>query len=83
MDRLFEALRRNPDAVALAVLCLMLGVGRQSPISGRLSAFDSGRVRIQWDCVKPPVDALDNLRVRMQDLLPDLPEIPALPDLDR
>jgi hypothetical protein len=25
MDRLFEALRRNPDAVAIAVLCLLLG----------------------------------------------------------
>ncbi len=31
MDRLFEALRRNPDAIAIAVLCLVLGVGRQMP----------------------------------------------------
>jgi hypothetical protein len=82
MDRLFEALRRNPDAVALAVLCLMLGVGRQNVVSASLSAFDSGRVRIQWDCVKPPVTALEDLRVRMQNLLPDPPAI-QLPDLNR
>jgi hypothetical protein len=82
MDRLFEALRRNPDAVALAVLCLVLGLGRQNVVSASLSAFDSGRVRIQWDCVKPPVTALDDLRVRIQNLLPDPPAI-QLPDLSR
>lgn len=80
MDRLFEALRRNPDAVALAVLCLMLGVGRQTLKCGPLSAFENGRVRIQWDCAKPAGDALDKLRVRIQGLLPDLPEAPSLPD---
>ena len=84
MDRLFEALRRNPDAVALAVLCLVLGLGRQNVVSASLSAFDSGRVRIQWDCVKPPVTALDDLRRRARRAdskrisLDDLPsEIPA------
>jgi hypothetical protein len=83
MDRLFEALRRNPDVVALAVLCLMLGIGRQTLTCGRLSPFENGRVRIQWDCAKPSTDALDNLRAQIQDLLPDPPEVPSLPDFDR
>ncbi|HVX67014.1 MAG TPA: hypothetical protein VHA11_10450 [Bryobacteraceae bacterium] len=31
MDRLLEILRRNPDAIAIAVLSLVLGLGRQAP----------------------------------------------------
>jgi hypothetical protein len=31
MDRLRESLRKNPDVIAIAVLCLVLGLGRQVP----------------------------------------------------
>jgi hypothetical protein len=78
MDKFFEALRKNPDAVALAVLCLMLGVGR----GGQFPALANGRVRVQWDCVKPG-DAVDTLRARIQALLPDPPELSSLPDFRR
>jgi hypothetical protein len=39
MDRLLEILRRNPDAIAIAVLCLVLGLGRQTPPPWSGTAF--------------------------------------------
>jgi hypothetical protein len=45
MDRLIEALRRNPDAVAIAVLCLTFGIGRHLP---RASEFHNTRPAIHW-----------------------------------
>jgi hypothetical protein len=45
MDRLLEALRRNPDAVAIAVLCLTLGIGGHLP---RATEFHRTWPAIHW-----------------------------------
>ena len=45
MDRLLAALRRNPEAVAIAVLCLTLGIGRHLP---RATEFHTTQPAIHW-----------------------------------
>lgn len=41
MNRLLEILRRNPDAIAIAVLSLVLGLGRQAPPVWSGTAFQA------------------------------------------
>ena len=76
MDRLLEALRRNPDAVAIAVLCLMLGVGR-CRMEARAAAFHrSAPVGIHW-IWNSDADAPD-VRVQWNGCLPELPRLPEI-----
>ncbi len=81
MTRLIQALRRNPDAIALAAVCVVLGVGRQAVAARPMSAFSSARLGIHWACVKPATDAFENLRVRLRNMACELPESPHFPDL--
>jgi hypothetical protein len=63
MDRLLEILRRNPDAIAIAVLSLVLGLGRQAPPpwSGTaLQALDPIGIHQIWLEVE---DAADSIRI--------------------
>jgi hypothetical protein len=80
MAKLLQAFRRNPDALALAVLCVVLGVGRQAVAARPVSAFSNNTLGIQWGCVKPATDALDTLRDKLRHLTCAAPEAFHLPD---
>ncbi len=62
MDRLLDAARRNPDAIAIAVLCLVLGFGRQAPALGSAAMSDYAPAGIHRLCL----DALENAASAMQ-----------------
>jgi hypothetical protein len=83
MQRVLDALRRNPDAAALAVLCLLLGVGRQAVTAHPLSTFDDTALRIHWTCAKPASDILDNVRSRLLSLVDGASEALSAPALRR
>ena len=72
MTKLIQALRRNPDAIALAVLSVVLGAGRQALATHPISAFSNAPLGIHWVCVKPAAEALDCLRTRLRHLGCDL-----------
>jgi hypothetical protein len=76
MDRLLEALRRNPDAVAITVLCLMLGVGR-CRIDARVAAFHrTVPAGIHW--IWNPGDHASDVRMHWNGCLPELPRLPEI-----
>ncbi len=81
--KLFQALRRNPDVIALAVLCVVLGVGRQAMTARPALTLSNHTLGIHWACVKPATDALDSARTRLQKLVCDLPATLRLPDFLR
>lgn len=85
MKRVLEALRHNPDAAALAVLCLVLGIGRQNMSAHSMTAFSETTLGIHWGCPKPAADVLDTLGARLRALIDSateaLPAPPALPPL--
>jgi len=66
MTKLLQAMRRNPDATALAVLCVTLGVGGPGLRAHSLSAFSRRPLGIHWVSMKPATDALDSLRTRLR-----------------
>lgn len=77
MDRLLEALRRNPDAVAIAVLCLVLGVGR-CQVATRAAAFQHNTpVGLHWIWNSDSADKPD-VRFQWNGCLPELPRLPEL-----
>jgi hypothetical protein len=78
MMRVLEALRQNPDAAALAVLCLVLGIGRQGIAARPIPAFCYSTVGIHWVCARPPAAALHDLRSQLRGLAHDaLAALPA------
>ncbi len=83
MTKLLQAVRRNPDAIALAVLCVVLGAGRQAVVARPMSALSGTALEIHWICVKPAVDALDNLRTRLRHLGCGALEVVHLPQFNR
>jgi hypothetical protein len=83
MMKLIRALRRNPDAIAVAALCVVLGIGRQAVVAQPMSAFSSKTLGIHWICVKPAAEALDDLRTRLRHLACSAPEALHLPDFRR
>jgi len=83
MAKLFQALRRNPDALALAVLCVVLGVGGQAVAARPVSAFSNHTLGMQWGCIKPATDALDTLRDRLRHLACGVPGAFHLPNFQR
>jgi hypothetical protein len=82
MTRLLQALRRNPDAIALAVLCVLLGAGRQVIAARTVSALSNTTLGLHWICAKP-AEALDDLRVKVRHLGCGALESLRLPDLHR
>ncbi len=81
MDRLLEALRRNPDAVAIGVLCLMLGLGRHMAPARAAVFHNTARTGIHW--IWTP-DAQDGRVTAMgSEWHQRLPEPPALPEISR
>jgi hypothetical protein len=83
MTRLLLALRRNPDAIALAVLCVVLGAGRQVAVARPMSALSNATLGLHWVCVKPATDALDDVRARLRHLGCGALESLHLPELHR
>lgn len=83
MAKLLQAIRRNPDVIALAVLCVVLGAGRQVVVARPMSAFSNTTLGLHWVCVKPAADALDNLRARLRHLGCGALESLHLPDFNR
>jgi hypothetical protein len=83
MAKLLQALKRNPDAIALAALSIVLGVGRQAIVARPMAAFSDKALGIHWVCVKPATDALDCLRARLCHLAFDASATFRLPDLHR
>jgi hypothetical protein len=76
MDKLLEALRRNPDAIAIAVLCLTLGVGR-CRVQARAAAFHrTAPSGIHW-IWNPDGDAPD-VHTQWNGCLPALPSLPEI-----
>jgi hypothetical protein len=70
MNGLFEAIRRNPDAAALIVLCLTLGMGGQAARTGRLPVCHETTTAIYRVWTGPACDFLDNLHDHLRDLGP-------------
>ena len=83
MSKLLGALRRNPDAIALAVLCVVLGAGRQVVAARPASMLSNTTLGLHWVCVKPATEAIDNLGVRLRHLGCGVIESIHLPDLHR
>ena len=83
MTKLLDALRRNPDAIALAVLCVVLGAGRQVVAARPMSLLSNTTLGLHWVCVKPATEAIDNLGVRLRHLGCGALESLHLPDLHR
>ena len=83
MAKLLQAIGRNPDGIALAVLCVVLGAGRQAVVAGPMSALSNGTLGIHWVCVKPAADALDNLRAKIRHLGCGALESLQLPEFNR
>jgi hypothetical protein len=83
MSKLLDALRRNPDAIALAVLCVVLGAGRQVAVAKPTSLLSNTTLGLHWVCVKPATEAFDNLRARVRHLSCGVLESIHLPDLHR
>ncbi len=83
MRKLLRVLRRNPDAIALAALCVVLGVGRQAIAARPMAALSNHTLGLHWVCVKPAEDALDNLHSKIQHLACRGSELLRLPDLQR
>jgi len=65
MDKLLESARRNPDAIAIAVLCLVLGIGRQSPLSGGAAYEAIAPVGVHRIWVETVGNAVDTIRARL------------------
>jgi hypothetical protein len=68
MRALLKELRRNPDTIAIAVLCLMLGIGGQS---GPVSVWADNPAGMKVRCTiwaNPARTALDTLIERLADL---------------
>jgi hypothetical protein len=84
MERLLEALRRNPDAVAIAVLCLTLGIGRHIQCMRAAVSHRAAPTGIHWIWTPDAQDdRLDTTGPRWNPCLPDPPEPPALPAFSR
>jgi hypothetical protein len=83
MSKLLDALRRNPDAIALAVLCVVLGAGRQVAAARPTLMLSNTTLGLHWVCVKPATEAMDNLRARIRHLGCGALESLRLPDLHR
>ncbi len=83
MTKLLAALRRNPDVIALAVLCVVLGAGRQVVAARPASLLSNATLGLHWVCVKPATEALDDLRARVRHLGCGALESLHLPDLHR
>ena len=83
MSKLLDALRRNPDAIALAVLCVVLGAGRQLVAARPTLMLSNTTLGLHWVCVKPATEAMDNLRARIRHLGCGALESLRLPDLHR
>jgi len=83
MAKLLQAIRRNPDAIALAVLSVLLGAGRQAIVARPMSALSHPALGIHWVCVKPAAEALDNLRGKLRHLACSVPESCHLPEFNR
>lgn len=83
MSKLLDALRRNPDAIALAVLCVVLGAGRQVVEAKPALMLSNTTLGLHWVCVKPATEAFDNLRARVRHLGCGALESLHLPDLHR
>jgi hypothetical protein len=83
MSKLLGALRRNPDAIALAVLCVVLGAGRQAVAARPTSLLSNTSLGLHWVCVRPATEALDNLRAKVRHLGCGALESLHLPDLHR
>jgi hypothetical protein len=83
MSKLLGALRRNPDAIALAVLCVVLGAGRQAVAAKPTLMLSNTTLGLHWVCVKPATEALDNLRARVRHLGCGVLESIHLPNLHR
>lgn len=81
MDRLLEALRRNPDAVAIAVLCLTLGLGRHMALARAAVFHNTARTGIHWLCTPNARDG--RVTAIGPEWNPRLPEPRALPDISR
>ncbi|MGE5647752.1 MAG: hypothetical protein ACM336_18405 [Acidobacteriota bacterium] len=69
MEKLLNALRRNPDVVAIAVLCLTLGIGRHVQCARVAWSHPGAPVRIHW--------------VRSTPAPLELPAPPAVPEFCR
>jgi hypothetical protein len=80
MTKLLQAFRWNPDAIALVVLAVMLGIGRQTVVA-RPGAFCDATLGIRRLSVQPIADALNDLCTRLRNLAADAPDILRLPDL--
>ena len=83
MTKLLQALRRNPDAIALAVLCVVLGAGRQVVAAQPMSALSNTSLGLHWVCVRPAIDALEGFRAKIRHLGCGVLESLRLPDLHR
>ena len=83
MSKLLDALRRNPDAIALVVLCVVLGAGRQVVAARPTLMLSNTTLGLHWVCVKPATEAMDNLRARIRHLGCGVLESLRLPDLHR
>jgi hypothetical protein len=81
MDRLLEALRRNPDAVAIAVLCLTLGLGRHMASASAAVFHKTARTGIHWICTPNAQDG--RVTAIGSEWNPRLPEPPVLPNITR
>jgi hypothetical protein len=82
MTKLIEAFRRNPDAIALAVVAVLLGIGRQAVVA-RPSAFCNPTQGVHWVSLQAIEDAVDNLRTELRDLTANVPAGLRLPDFRR
>jgi hypothetical protein len=83
MTKLLQAFGRNPDAVALVVLSVVLGVGRQACVAGPRLAISNRALGIHWVSIKPATEALDSLRTRLRELGCEAASQIHLPDFRR
>lgn len=64
MDKLLESARRNPDAIAIAVLCLF-GAVRQFPLNGGAAYQAIAPVGVHRILVERVADIMDTVRDRL------------------
>ncbi len=83
MDRLLEMLRRNPDAIAIAALCLLFGFGRSTAAAHGTMFERSGRVGVYRIWERSAEGASCALRSQLNDCLEDLPELFSFPEFER